>query len=61
MYPFSNMFAQSVTVLIRYLSVIEPGVDPFAQRREEKNRVDYQEKNIIYNLKNAAKVSALPR
>ena len=40
----------------------EPGVDPFAQRREEKKgRVDKQEKNRLGNLKNAAKVGALPR
>ncbi|VAI54475.1 unnamed protein product [Triticum turgidum subsp. durum] len=39
----------------------EPGVDPFAQRREEKKgRVDKQEKNRLGNLKNAAKVGALP-
>lgn len=48
MYSFSNLFAQSVSVLIRYLSVIEPCADPFAHRREEKkSRVDYQEKNIL--------------
>ncbi|KAI4979452.1 hypothetical protein ZWY2020_016205 [Hordeum vulgare] len=39
----------------------EPGVDPFAQRKEEKkSRVDKQEKNRLGNLKNAAKVGALP-
>ncbi|KAE8794326.1 Ribosome biogenesis regulatory protein-like protein [Hordeum vulgare] len=35
----------------------EPGVDPFAQRKEEKkSRVDKQEKNRLGNLKNAAKL-----
>ncbi|WVZ73857.1 hypothetical protein U9M48_022115 [Paspalum notatum var. saurae] len=39
----------------------EPGVDPFAQRREEKKkRVEKQEKNRLENLKKAAKVGALP-
>lgn len=39
----------------------EPGVDPFAKRREEKKgRVEKQEKNRLGNLKNAAKVGALP-
>ncbi|KAM0854009.1 hypothetical protein ACQ4PT_050708 [Festuca glaucescens] len=37
------------------------GVDPFAKRREEKKgRVDKQEKNRLGNLRNAAKVGALP-
>ncbi|KAJ9552367.1 hypothetical protein OSB04_016412 [Centaurea solstitialis] len=39
----------------------EPGVDPFAKRRsEKKQRVEKQEKNRLYNLKEAAKVGALP-
>ncbi|AQK90606.1 Ribosome biogenesis regulatory protein-like protein, partial [Zea mays] len=39
----------------------EPGVDPFAQRRDEKKkRVEKQEKNRLDNLKKAAKVGALP-
>ncbi|CAO2167530.1 unnamed protein product [Urochloa humidicola] len=39
----------------------EPGVDPFAQRRQEKKqRVEKQEKNRLENLKKAAKVGALP-
>lgn len=39
----------------------EPGVDPFAKRRDEKKqRVEKQEKNRLGNLKNAAKVGALP-
>ncbi|XP_062186155.1 ribosome biogenesis regulatory protein homolog [Phragmites australis] len=39
----------------------EPGVDPFAQRRDEKKqRVEKQEKNRLENLKRAAKVGALP-
>ncbi|XP_040385344.1 ribosome biogenesis regulatory protein homolog [Oryza brachyantha] len=39
----------------------EPGVDPFAQRREEKKqRVEKQEKNRLENLKKAAKAGALP-
>jgi len=42
--------------------VTEPGVDPFAQRRQEKKkRVEKQEKNRLENLKKAAKVGALPR
>ncbi|KAF8659996.1 hypothetical protein HU200_058080 [Digitaria exilis] len=39
----------------------EPGVDPFAQRiQEKKKRVEKQEKNRLENLKKAAKVGALP-
>ncbi|KAM7509397.1 hypothetical protein LguiA_019850 [Lonicera macranthoides] len=39
----------------------EPGVDPFATRRaEKKQRVEKQEKNRYNNLKEAAKVGALP-
>ncbi|KAL2487366.1 Ribosome biogenesis regulatory protein-like protein [Abeliophyllum distichum] len=39
----------------------EPGKDPFAERRKEKkSRVDKQEKNRLHNLKQAAKVGALP-
>lgn len=39
----------------------EPGVDPFAKRRsEKKQRVEKQEKNRLHNLKEAAKVGALP-
>lgn len=39
----------------------EPGQDPFAKRRaEKKQRVEKQEKNRLYNLKEAAKVGALP-
>ncbi|KAL2479715.1 Ribosome biogenesis regulatory protein-like protein [Abeliophyllum distichum] len=39
----------------------EPGTDPFAERRKEKKgRVDKQEKNRLRNLKQAAKVGALP-
>ncbi|KAJ8750607.1 hypothetical protein K2173_015781 [Erythroxylum novogranatense] len=38
-----------------------PGEDPFAKRREEKKkRVEKQEKNRLSNLKQAAKVGALP-
>uniref|UniRef100_A0A2P2K5A3 Ribosome biogenesis regulatory protein n=1 Tax=Rhizophora mucronata TaxID=61149 RepID=A0A2P2K5A3_RHIMU len=39
----------------------EPGEDPFTKRREEKKtRVQKQEKNRLKNLKQAAKVGALP-
>nr|GMD83581.1 ribosome biogenesis regulatory protein homolog [Ipomoea batatas] len=39
-----------------------PGEDPFAKRQEEKKkRVDKQEKNRLQNLKQAAKVGAVPR
>lgn len=39
----------------------EPGEDPFSKRKEEKKkRVDKQEKNRLQNLKQAAKVDALP-
>ncbi|KAF5749639.1 ribosome biogenesis regulatory protein isoform X1 [Tripterygium wilfordii] len=39
----------------------EPGQDPFAKRQAEKNtRVKKQEKNTLQNLKEAAKVGALP-
>ncbi|CAI9778976.1 unnamed protein product [Fraxinus pennsylvanica] len=39
----------------------EPGTDPFAERqKEKKSRVDKQEKNRLQNLKQAAKVGALP-
>ncbi|XP_019172894.1 PREDICTED: ribosome biogenesis regulatory protein homolog isoform X2 [Ipomoea nil] len=38
-----------------------PGEDPFAKRKEEKKkRVDKQEKNRLQNLKQAAKVGAVP-
>ncbi|KAL6221220.1 hypothetical protein ACLB2K_008972 [Fragaria x ananassa] len=38
-----------------------PGEDPFAKRREaKKNRVEKQDKNRLQNLKQAAKVGALP-
>jgi hypothetical protein len=61
MYVSSNLFSQSVTLLIK-IWLTEPGVDPFAKRREEKKgRVDKQEKNRLGNLRNAAKVGALPR
>ncbi|KAG0528200.1 hypothetical protein BDA96_06G298000 [Sorghum bicolor] len=40
---------------------LTPGVDPFAQRRDEKKkRVEKQEKNKLENLKKAAKIGALP-
>ncbi|KAK2966302.1 hypothetical protein RJ640_018113 [Escallonia rubra] len=39
----------------------EPGVDPFAKRRsEKKQRVEKQERHRFQNLKEAAKVGALP-
>lgn len=39
----------------------EPGEDPFGKRlKEKKNRVEKQEKNRLQNLKQAAKVGALP-
>ncbi|XP_057465152.1 ribosome biogenesis regulatory protein homolog [Actinidia eriantha] len=39
----------------------EPGEDPFAKRRaEKKQRVEKQEKHRLQNLKQAAKVGALP-
>ncbi|XP_038878495.1 ribosome biogenesis regulatory protein homolog [Benincasa hispida] len=39
----------------------EPGEDPFAARRaDKKKRVEKQEKNRLQNLKQAAKVGALP-
>ncbi|XP_058113121.1 ribosome biogenesis regulatory protein homolog [Magnolia sinica] len=39
----------------------EPGEDPFSKRqKEKKNRVEKQEKNRLQNLKQAAKVNALP-
>ncbi|KAL5774788.1 hypothetical protein ACOSP7_012345 [Xanthoceras sorbifolium] len=38
-----------------------PGEDPFAKRQtEKKQRVDKQERNRVQNLKQAAKVGALP-
>ncbi|KAM0969425.1 hypothetical protein FF1_017695 [Malus domestica] len=38
-----------------------PGEDPFAKRREDKKkRVEKQDKNRLQNLKQAAKVGALP-
>ncbi|KAK8500209.1 hypothetical protein V6N12_002314 [Hibiscus sabdariffa] len=40
----------------------EPGVDPFAKRQDDKKkRVEKQEKNRLQNLKQAAKIGALPR
>ncbi|GLU09725.1 hypothetical protein SLE2022_265700 [Rubroshorea leprosula] len=39
----------------------EPGEDPFAKRRDDKKkRVEKQDKNRLQNLKQAAKVGALP-
>ncbi|XP_077209949.1 ribosome biogenesis regulatory protein homolog [Tasmannia lanceolata] len=39
----------------------EPGEDPFSKRKNEKmKRVEKQEKNRLQNLKQAAKVDALP-
>ncbi|OMO61412.1 Ribosomal biogenesis regulatory protein [Corchorus capsularis] len=39
----------------------EPGEDPFAKRKDDKKkRVEKQEKNRLQNLKQAAKVGALP-
>ncbi|KAI9191342.1 hypothetical protein LWI28_007159 [Acer negundo] len=39
----------------------EPGEDPFGKRQtEKKQRVDKQERNRLQNLKQAAKVGALP-
>lgn len=44
------------------LFVAEPGVDPFAERRAKKRqRIEKQEKNRLQNLKQAAKMGALPR
>ena len=40
----------------------EPGEDPFSKRKEEKKkRIEKQDKNRLQNLKQAAKVGALPR
>lgn len=39
-----------------------PGEDPFAKRQQDKKkRVEKQDKNRLQNLKQAAKVGALPR
>ncbi|KAB2068254.1 hypothetical protein ES319_A08G018600v1 [Gossypium barbadense] len=39
----------------------EPGEDPFAKRQDDKKkRVEKQEKNRLQNLKQAAKLGALP-
>lgn len=57
-----NLVCQPDTLLINDSFIAEPGVDPFAQRRDEKKkRVEKQEKNRLDNLKKAAKVGALPR
>ncbi|RLN18850.1 hypothetical protein C2845_PM02G39570 [Panicum miliaceum] len=47
--------------VIEAKSTDEPGVDPSAQRKQKKKRVEKQEKNRLENLKKAAKVGALPR
>lgn len=40
----------------------EPGEDPFAKKRaDKKKKIENQEKNRLQNLKQAAKVGALPR
>lgn len=40
----------------------EPGEDPFAKKRaDKKKKIEKQEKNRSQNLKEAAKVGALPR
>ncbi|PIN24339.1 Regulator of ribosome synthesis [Handroanthus impetiginosus] len=47
--------------IIEAKSTDEPGEDPFAERRKEKkSKVEKQEKNRLQNLKQAAKVGALP-
>ncbi|CAH9068550.1 unnamed protein product [Cuscuta europaea] len=47
--------------IIKAKDTDEPGEDPFAKRRQEKKkRVEKQEKNRYQNLKDAAKVGALP-
>ncbi|XP_034568893.1 uncharacterized protein [Setaria viridis] len=46
--------------IIEAKSTDEPGVDPFAQRKQKKKRVEKQGKNRLENLKKAAKVGALP-
>jgi hypothetical protein len=57
-----NLVCQPDTLLINDSFIAEPGVDPFAQRRDEKKkRVEKQEKSRLENLKKAAKVGALPR
>ena len=58
-----NLVCQSDIPFKSTISLVtEPGVDPFAQRRQEKKkRVEKQEKNRLENLKKAAKVGALPR
>uniref|UniRef100_A0A0E0PTB7 Serine protease n=1 Tax=Oryza rufipogon TaxID=4529 RepID=A0A0E0PTB7_ORYRU len=46
--------------IVEAKSTDEPGVDPFAQRKQKKKRVEKQGKNRLENLKKAAKVGALP-
>ncbi|KAL5729552.1 hypothetical protein ACHQM5_002487 [Ranunculus cassubicifolius] len=47
--------------IIEAKSTDEPGEDPFAKRQgEKKKRVEKQEMNRLQNLKQAAKVGALP-
>lgn len=49
-------------MLLFYLPLVEPGEDPFAKRQaDKKQRVEKQERNRLQNLKQAAKVGALPR
>lgn len=49
-------------LIIVFVSFPAPGEDPFAKRKEEKKkRVDKQEKNRLQNMKQAAKVGAVPR
>ncbi|KAG8055292.1 hypothetical protein GUJ93_ZPchr0001g29588 [Zizania palustris] len=47
--------------IIEAKATYEPGVDPFAQRREEEKKgIEKQEKHRLENLKKAAKVGVLP-
>ena len=48
--------------MIMVVTFAEPGEDPFAKRQaEKKKRVEKHEKRRLSNLKEAAKVGALPR
>ncbi|GAV68336.1 RRS1 domain-containing protein [Cephalotus follicularis] len=52
---------KDVPIIEAKMTDAEPGEDPFAKRREDKKtRVEKQKNNRIQNLKQAAKVGALP-
>ncbi|KAG8390758.1 hypothetical protein BUALT_Bualt01G0116800 [Buddleja alternifolia] len=60
-YGYDRVNDDNDVPIIEAKATDEPGTDPFAERRKEKkSKVEKQEKNRLHNLKQAAKVGALP-